>query len=198
MKLPILLATACLLAATAMAEPETGKPAPAFTGTDSAGKTRSLADYKGKYVVLEWLNHGCPFVKKHYSSGNMQALQKEYGDKGVVWFSVVSSAPGKQGNMTPEETNKKKEEVESAATAIILDEDGTIGKLYGAKTTPEMFVINPEGVLIYAGGIDNVKSVNPDDVKTATNYVRAALDAAMAGKEVGTPTAASYGCSVKY
>lgn len=187
-----------LFAAGAIAAPQPGQPAPNFSLQDSTGQTRSLADFKGKFVVLEWLNHGCPFVKKHYSSGNMQSLQKEYTGKGVTWLSVVSSAPGKQGHMTPEETNKTKEEKNSAATAILIDEDGTVGKLYGAKVTPEMFVINPEGVLVYAGAIDDKKSTDPADVEGAKNYVKQALDEAMAGKPVSEPGAPAYGCSVKY
>lgn len=184
--------------ASLQAAPEVGKPAPDFTAKDSNGKEHKLSDYKGKFVVLEWLNHGCPFVVKHYSSGNMQNLQKEYTDKGVVWLSIVSSAPGAQGHMSPEETNKKKEEVNSSATAIIIDEEGTVGRLYDAKTTPEMFIINPDGVLIYAGAIDDKKSTDPADIATSKNYVKAALDEAMAGKEVSTPKTKSYGCSVKY
>ena len=183
---------------TALAAPQTGQPAPDFTLTDSNGKSHKLSDFKGKFVVLEWLNHGCPFVQKHYDGGNMQGLQKEYTGKDVVWLSIVSSAPGKQGNMSPEETNKTKEEKGSAATAILMDADGTVGKLYDAKVTPELYIINPEGVLIYMGAIDDKKSVDAADVAGAKNYVKQALDEAMAGKPVSEPSTAAYGCSVKY
>ena len=185
-------------AGTALAAPEVGQPAPAFTLTDSNGQSHNLADFKGKFVVLEWLNHGCPFVKKHYDSNNMQNLQKEYTGKDVVWLSIVSSAAGKQGHMSLAETNQAKEEKRSAATAVLLDEDGTVGQLYGAKVTPELYVINPEGNLIYAGAIDGKKSVDPADVEGATNYVKQALDEALAGQPVSTPKTEPYGCSVKY
>jgi peroxiredoxin len=187
-----------LAAGTSLAAPEVGQPAPAFTLTDSNGQFHNLADFKGKFVVLEWLNHGCPFVKKHYDSNNMQKLQKEYTSKDVVWLSIVSSAPGKQGHMSPAETNQAKEEKGSAATAVLLDEDGTVGQLYGAKVTPELYVINPEGNLIYAGAIDDKKSVDPADVEGAANYVKRALDEALAGQPVSTPRTEPYGCSVKY
>lgn len=183
---------------TAVATPQVGQPAPEFTLTDSNGQSHNLSDFKGKFVVLEWLNHGCPFVVKHYESGNMQNLQKEYTGKDVVWLSIVSSAPGKQGHMSPEETNKAKAEKGSAATAVLLDEDGTVGKLYDAKVTPELYVINPAGVLVYAGAIDDKKSTDPADVAGAKNYVKQALDEAMAGKPVSEPSTTAYGCSVKY
>jgi peroxiredoxin len=183
---------------TALAAPQTGQPAPEFSLTDSNGKSHKLSDFKGKFVVLEWLNHGCPFVIKHYGSGNMQKLQKEYTGKDVVWLSIASSAPGKQGNMSPEETNKTKEEKGSAASAVLLDEDGTVGKLYDAKVTPELYVINPEGVLVYKGAIDDKKSVDAADVAGAKNYVKQALDEAMAGKAVSEPVTAAYGCGIKY
>lgn len=196
----VLKSTLALLVAagTAVAAPQIGSPAPEFTLTDSNGTSHKLSDFKGKFVVLEWLNHGCPFVQKHYDGGNMQGLQKEYTGKDVVWLSIVSSAPGKQGHMSPEETNKAKEEKGSAATAILLDEDGTVGQLYDAKVTPELYVINPEGTLIYMGAIDDKKSVDAADVAGAKNYVKQALDEAMAGKPVSEPTTTPYGCSVKY
>jgi len=183
---------------TVLAAPQTGQPAPEFTLTDSNGKSHKLSDFKGKFVVLEWLNHGCPFVKKHYDGGNMQGLQKEYTGKDVVWLSIASSAPGKQGHMSPEETNKAKEEKGSAATAILIDEDGTVGKLYDAKVTPELYVINPEGTLVYMGAIDDKKSVDAADVAGAKNYVKQALDEALAGNPVSEPATEAYGCSVKY
>jgi len=199
MNLILKFALASLVAAsTTFAAPQVGQPAPEFTLTDSNGKSHKLSDFKGKFVVLEWLNHGCPFVQKHYDGGNMQGLQKEYTGKDVVWLSIVSSAPGKQGNMSPEETNKTKEEKGSAATAILIDADGTVGKLYDAKVTPELYVINPEGVLIYMGAIDDKKSVDAADVAGAKNYVKQALDEAMSGKPVSEPVTTAYGCGVKY
>lgn len=180
------------------AELKNGKPAPNFTLSDSNGQKQSLADQKGKYVVLEWVNHGCPYVQKHYNTGNMQALQKDMTAKGVVWFSVASSAPKKEGHLTPEQWNKETEEKGAAPTAILLDVDGKVGKLYGAKTTPHMFVINPDGVLIYQGAIDDKRTADRADVAGAKNYVRAALEEAMAGKPVTVASTQSYGCSVKY
>ena len=196
----ILKSTLALLVAagTAVAAPQIGQSAPEFTLTDSNGQSHNLSDFKGKFVVLEWLNHGCPFVQKHYDGGNMQGLQKEYTGKDVVWLSIASSAPGKQGHMSPEETNKTKEEKGSAATAVLLDADGAVGKLYDAKVTPELYVINPEGVLVYAGAIDDKKSTDPADVAGAKNYVKQALDEAMAGKPVSEPTITAYGCGIKY
>lgn len=192
------LLTLIACAAVGVAAPEVGKPAPEFTLTDSNGKSHNLSDFKGKVVVLEWLNHGCPFVQKHYDGGNMQGLQKKYTGEGVVWLSIVSSAPGKQGHMSPEETNKTKAEKNSAATAVLLDEDGKVGRLYNAKVTPELFVINKEGVLVYAGAIDDKKSTDAADVAGAKNHVAAALDETLAGKPVSVPTTTAYGCSVKY
>ena len=187
-----------IAASTALAAPEVGQPAPDFTLTDSNGKEHKLSDFKGKFVVLEWLNHGCPFVVKHYSAGNMQKLQKEFTGKDVVWLSIVSSAPGKQGHMSAEETNAAITEKGAAPTAVLLDESGAVGKLYDAKRTPEMFVVNPEGVLIYAGAIDDKKSPDSADIEGAVNYVKQALDEALAGKPVSIPQTDAYGCSVKY
>lgn len=195
--LPV-LAGALLAPPAALAAPKVGAPAPAFSGIDSHGKTHSLGDYKGKYVVLEWLNHGCPYVAKHYGSGNMQKLQREWTDKGAVWLSVQSSAKGKQGNQSAEEANKTAKEKGSAASAILLDEGGDIARAYGAQTTPHMFVIDPKGKLIYAGAIDDKASTDEEDVAGATNYVSAALTAAMAGKPVKVASTKAYGCSVKY
>lgn len=182
-----------------LAAADTGKPAPAFTNVkDINGKTHNLADYKGKTVVLEWVNYDCPFVKKHYSSNNMQDLQRKYTAKGVVWLSVNSSAPGKEGNYTIAEWKQKSAERKVAAHAILLDPDGKTGKAYGAKTTPHMYVIDPAGRLVYAGAIDSVPSASADDIRGATNYVRQALAQAMAGQPVSTPTSVAYGCSIKY
>lgn len=175
-----------------------GAPAPAFTATDLSGKSRSLSEFKGKYVVLEWHNQGCPFVKKHYSSGNMQKLQKELTGKGAVWLSIISSAPGKQGFVTPDEEKAYLAEQKAAPTEVLFDPEGTVGKAYGAKTTPHMYVIDDKGVLVYAGAIDDNPSSEAADAATAKNYVRAAFDEASAGKSVTTATTAPYGCGVKY
>lgn len=179
-------------------EAKIGSPAPAFTLTDTNGKSHALADFKGKVVVLEWLNHDCPFVKKHYDSGNMPALQSKYTAEGVVWLSVNSSAPGKQGNFPAEKANELTRQKKGAATAVLLDPDGKVGKAYGAKTTPHMYVIDAQGVLRYAGAIDSVASADPADIPKADNYVAAALDAVLAGNPVATPSTQPYGCSVKY
>ncbi|MFM8982730.1 MAG: thioredoxin family protein [Spartobacteria bacterium] len=184
--------------AIANAEVSVGQPAPDFTLTDCSGKKVSLSDYKGKVVVLEWVNHGCPFVAKHYGSGNMQKLQADATAKGVVWLSICSSAPGKQGHATPAVARKKCAETQSAATAYLLDESGEVGKTYSAKVTPEMYVIDANGVLVYHGAIDDKKSTNPGDIAGAKNYVAAALDELLAGKPVITPKTDAYGCSVKY
>lgn len=194
--LPALFAVA--LATTVYANPEVGKPAPDFTLQDISGKKHELSDYKGKYVVLEWVNFGCPFVKKHYGSENMQKLQKEFAEKGVVWLSICSSAPGKQGNETPEAAQKGISEYGWAASAYLVDRDGKVGKLYNAKTTPEMFVVNPEGKLIYAGAIDDKPTPDPSTVNGSNNYVKAALTEAKAGKPVSVSATKPYGCSVKY
>lgn len=182
----------------ASAQVEAGKAAPAFSLPGADGKTHALSDFKGKYVVLEWTNHECPFVKKFYSGGAMQALQKQTVAKGVVWLQVVSSAPGKQGFVTAAQALELNKAQGAAATATLLDPDGKVGKLYGAQTTPHMYVISPEGTLIYMGAIDDKPSTKPEDIAGAKNYVTAALDEALAGKPVTTPVTKSYGCSVKY
>lgn len=187
-----------LIPLTQANEAVVGKPASDFTATDSNGKSHSLSDYKGKVVVLEWLNHGCPYVRKHYNSGNMQALQKTYTKKGVVWFSIISSAPGKQGYCTPEEANDAIKQKKAFPTALLLDPDGIVGKLYGAKTTPHMYIIDSEGILVYNGGIDDIRSSKTDDIAKAINYVKLALDELLAGKEISIKTSRPYGCSVKY
>jgi AhpC/TSA family len=184
--------------ANALKEPAVGSPAPALTLTDTRGKQHNLADYKGKHVVLEWVNFGCPFVKKHYESGNMQATQKKAVDKGVVWLSVCSSAEGKQGHMDADDWNEEIADRKLASTAVLLDENGAVGRTYGAKTTPHMYVVNPDGVLVYKGAIDDKPSTNEDDIPGARNHVLAALDESMAGKSVSTPSTQPYGCSVKY
>ncbi|MEM6884827.1 MAG: thioredoxin family protein [Verrucomicrobiota bacterium] len=178
--------------------PEIGKPAPAFTLTDTNGTSHNLSDFKGKFVVLEWVNHGCPFVGKFYNPGKMQEWQGSYTGKDVVWLSICSSASGKQGHMSTEDWNAKIKSSGTQATAVLIDEDGTVGKAYEAKTTPHMFIIDPTGNLIYAGAIDSVRSTDSEDIAKATNYVAQALDEALAGKAVSTPTTSPYGCSVKY
>lgn len=175
-----------------------GQPAPDFTGTDSTGKTHTLSDYKGKIVVLEWTNPTCPFVRKHYSSHNMQKLQENYTGKNVIWLSVNSSAEGKEGYQTPESANNYIKEQGAHSTARIIDADGKIGKLYDAKTTPHMFVVDKEGKLAYVGAIDDNNSANPDDAATAQNYTADAIDSVMLGKPVEVKQTKPYGCSVKY
>lgn len=195
------VATTAMIAATvahAADVAKVGAPAPAFTAIDLNGKSRSLSEFKGKYVVLEWHNQGCPFVKKHYSSGNMQKLQKELTGKGAVWLSIISSAPGKQGFVTPDEEKAYLAEQKAAPSEVLFDPEGTVGKAYGAKTTPHMYVIDDKGVLVYAGAIDDNPSSDAADAATAKNYVRAAFDEASAGKSVTTATTAPYGCGVKY
>jgi peroxiredoxin len=175
-----------------------GDAAPDFTGTDSNGKTHKLSEYRGKYVVLEWTNNGCPFTQKHYESGNMQSLQKDWTAKGVVWLTVLSSAPGEQGYMTATQENGYLGKVNAAPTAALLDPTGAIGHEYAAKMTPHMFVIDPSGKLIYAGAIDDHATTDPGDIKSSKNYVSAALTEAMAGQQVATASTRPYGCSVKY
>lgn len=175
-----------------------GSPAPAFTLVDTNGKSHSLADFKGKTVVLEWLNHDCPYVVKHYGANNMQTLQKNYTSKGVVWLSINSSAEGKQGNFPNDKANALTKEKSASPTAVLIDANGKVGMSYGAKTTPHMYVINPEGVLVYNGAIDDKPTTDKEDIKTAKNYVVAALDEVLASKPVSLATSKPYGCSVKY
>jgi peroxiredoxin len=177
---------------------QVGAPAPDFHGTDSNGKTQSLDQYKGKYVVLEWHNHDCPYTIKHYRSGNMQSLQKQWTAKGVVWFTVISSAPGEQGYVDAGQENAYMKKMGAQPTAAILDPKGEVGHLYGAKTTPNMFIIDPSGKLIYAGAIDDHPTPEISDIQSSKNYVSEALSEAMNGKAVQTPVTRPYGCSVKY
>lgn len=178
--------------------PRVGMPAPDFVGTDSYGKTVTLSELRGRTVVLEWSNHGCPFVGKHYRSGNMQALQKEAVGQGVVWLTILSSAPGTQGNVTAAEANELTRSRGASPTAVILDPSGTIGRAYDARTTPHMFVIDKTGTLVYMGGIDDKPTTDVADIATAKNYVRLALGAVAAGKPVQEAVTRPYGCSVKY
>lgn len=182
----------------AAADAIVGKTAPDFTGTDSNGNTVKLSGYRGKMVVLEWTNHGCPYVGKHYGTGNMQRLQRQARDKGIVWLSVISSAPGRQGHVSPEKANELTVSRKAAPAAVILDAEGTIGRAYEATATPHMYVIDEEGVLQYKGAIDDKPTANHEDVETATNYVRAALAAVAAGKVPDPRATRAYGCSVKY
>jgi peroxiredoxin len=194
----LVLAAVAALPAPARADAVVGQPAPAFTLADTSGKRHALADYAGRTVVLEWLNHDCPFVRKHYDSGNMQALQAKATADGVVWLSINSSAPGKQGNYPPEKAGELSAAKGAKPTAVLLDPDGTVGRAYGAKTTPHMFVIDAKGTVVYAGAIDDTPSVDQADVKTARNYVDAALADLRAGRPVSVASSPPYGCSVKY
>ena len=186
-----------LFVASALAV-KVGDSAPDFTGTDSHGQTHKLSDYRGKFVVLEWHNNGCPFTKKHYESGNMQRLQKEWTDKGVVWFTVISSSPGTQGYVTSDQENDYMQRMRATPTAALLDPKGEIGRLYGAKTTPHMFVVNPQGQVIYNGAIDDKATTDASDISSAKNYVSDALREALTGQPVAVATTRPYGCSVKY
>src|SRR6266850_5709307 len=201
MKTKLLLsALTCLASAALFAadSPQVGSAAPDFSVTDSKGKTQSLSQYKGKYVVLEWFNPECPFVKKHYGGDNMQKLQAEYTGKGVVWLTIDSNAPGTEGNITPEQAQKIMAQWKTKQTALVLDPESKIAKLYGAKNTPNMVIINPEGKIVYEGAIDSKATPNPADIPVSTNYVKAALDESLAGKPISKPTTRPYGCSVKY
>jgi peroxiredoxin len=194
----VAVAVAALVIVLAARAATVGQAAPTFTGKDSQGKMESLAEYRGKYVVLEWTNRDCPYTKKQYDSGNMQSLQQEWTAKGVVWLTVLSSAPGEQGYLDAAQENAQLARAHAQPTAAILDPSGEIGKLYSAKTTPHMFIIDPDGKLIYAGAIDDKATTNTADVKTAKNYVSAALTQAMAGQRIQVASTRPYGCSVKY
>ncbi len=193
-----LLFAGLLMTASAYAAPQLGKPAPDFAAVDSNGKTVKLADFRGKTVVLEWTNDGCPYVKKHYSSNNMQELQKDATAKGVIWLTVISSAPGSQGYLTGDEANALTKSRAAAPTAVLLDPEGAVGHLYDARTTPHMFIVNGEGALVYMGGIDDKATTDAANVKTAKNYIRAALDNLAAGAPIENAVTRPYGCSVKY
>ena len=196
--LPILIAILALGAVSSWAQAIVGSPAPGFTLPDTRGAVHALADFAGKPVVLEWTNPDCPFVKKHYGAKNMQALQAKYAAQGVVWLSVCSSAPGKQGHYPADEWNRILAEQGSAATALLLDPDGKTGLAYGAKTTPHLFVVDASGTLVYDGAIDDKPSANPNDIPGAKAYLAEALDAVLAGQPVPVAKTVPYGCSVKY
>jgi alkyl hydroperoxide reductase subunit AhpC len=195
---PVLIALLLCTASKLFSAAKVGEAAPEFTATASDGKSYRLSDYHGKYVVLEWHNNGCPYVGKHYKSGNMQRLQKEWTGRGVAWFTVLSSAQGQQGYVTASEENEYVRKMQAAPTAALLDPTGQVGHLYDAKTSPQMVVINPQGVVIYDGAIDDKPTTDLEDVPGATNYVSLALEQAMGGKQVATTTTRPYGCSVKY
>jgi len=194
----LLVGIALVFAAGGNPAAKVGEPAPDFTAKASDGKSYRVSDYRGKFVVLEWHNNGCPYTRKLYDSGNMQKLQKEWIARGVVWFTVISSAPGKQGYVTAEEENAYLTRMQAAPTAALLDPTGEVGHLYNAKTTPQMVVINPQGLIIYDGAIDDRPTAEVSDIRTARNYLSLALEQAMSGKPVETPTSRPYGCSVKY
>jgi peroxiredoxin len=175
-----------------------GESAPDFQATASNGQVYKLSQYRGQFVVLEWHNNGCPYTRKHYESGNMQRLQRDWTRKGVVWFTVISSAPGHQGYVTAQQENDYLKQTKASPSAALLDPQGDVGRLYSAKTTPHMFVINPQGVLVYDGAIDSQATTDQADISTAKNYVSQALEEAMGNKSVSIPTTRPYGCSVKY
>ncbi len=177
---------------------EIGKTAPHFELRSAEGKIYNIDELKGKIVVLEWINFECPFVEKHYKSGNMQKLQKEYTDKGVVWLSICSSAKDKQGYYNNDEIKKRISEYKAKMTAYLIDEEGFVGKIYSAQTTPHLFIIDKNGILVYQGAIDDIKSTDIGDIKKAKNYVKNALDELLSGKSVSISTSKSYGCSIKY
>ena len=187
-----------VLPSPAWASPKVGAPAPAFTANATTGKAVSLADQRGKLVVLEWTNHDCPYVVKHYSTSNMQALQREATGQGVVWLTIISSAPGTQGHVSAAQADELTASRKASPTAVLLDPTGTVGKAYGATNTPHMFVIDKAGTLMYAGAIDDKPTTRKGDVQGAQNYVREALAAVAAGQPVKTPVTRAYGCTVKY
>jgi peroxiredoxin len=182
----------------ARAAAKVGEPAPGFTSTSSTGTPVALGDYRGKIVVLEWTNHDCPYVRTHYETGNMQAIQREATGRGVVWLTVISSAPGEQGHVSPAQANELTSTRKAGPTAVLLDTKGTAGRLYGATNTPHMYVIDSKGVLVYAGAIDDRPTTQRSDVQGAQNYVRDALQAVASGQPVKTPVTRAYGCTVKY
>ncbi|WP_431094649.1 thioredoxin family protein [Polaromonas aquatica] len=193
----VLTPLAAHFTAHAQAPAAVGQAAPDFTATDTAGKSHKLSDYKGKLVVLEWTNPGCPFVRKHYS-GNMQGLQKEFTGKGVVWLSINSTEAASGDYLAPAKLAGWMTEKQGQPTATLMDESGKVGQLYGAKTTPHMYIISSQGQLVYAGGIDSIPSARVDDIKTATNYVRQGLTEALGGKPLSVASTRAYGCAVKY
>lgn len=193
-----ILAAALAGAMPALAAPTVGQPAPAFVAVDSKGQQHKLADLKGKVVVLEWTNHECPYVKKHYGASNMQNLQKQAKAAGVVWLSVISSAPGEQGHVDGAKADELSASRQAAPTAVLLDPQGTIGKAYDARTTPHMYVIDAKGILRYAGGIDSIASAKPADIEKAEPLFKKAMEAVVKGESVTQAVTRPYGCNVKY
>jgi hypothetical protein len=194
----LLLAVSTVLSIPLSAALQTGDAAPAFVLKDTTGAEHSLADFSGEYVILEWTNHKCPFVVKHYRGGHMQALQKEMVDDGAIWLQIVSSAEGKYGYLTAEEGEVLRKKKSMHSTAMLLDSSGTVGRAYGARVTPQMYLISPEGDLLYQGAIDSIKSTRPADIDQAENYLKSAYTRAKAGKPIARPTTVPYGCGVKY
>ncbi|MBA2965461.1 MULTISPECIES: thioredoxin family protein [Ramlibacter] len=194
----LLVASSLLLATGARAAPAVGTPAPDFELRDTSGKPVRLADFRGQHVVLEWTNPGCPYVRKHYDSGNMPATQRYATGRGVVWLSINSTERASYDWREPAQLVAWQKERQAASTALLMDEDGVAGKAYGARTTPHLYIVDPQGRLVYAGGIDSIPSSNPDDIRKATNYVRVGLDEALAGKPLTTAVSRPYGCSIKY
>jgi hypothetical protein len=182
----------------AVASVETGAAAPAFSVQDASGATRTLAEFRGRTVILEWTNHGCPYVRKHYDAGNMQALQRDATADGIVWLQVISSAPGEQGYLDGAGAQARVRTDNASPSATLLDPTGVMGRAYGARNTPQMFIISPEGVVLYQGAIDDRASARPSTLEGANNYVRAALADIEAGRAVQMPETTPYGCSVKY
>ena len=194
----VALGSTLLMGAPAHAAPAVGQRAPDFVAVDTRGAPHKLSDFAGKYVVLEWTNPGCPFVRKHYGSGNMPATQKAATAKGVVWLAVNSTERAASDYLQPVALDGWMKSQSAAPTAVLMDEDGSIGQAYGARTTPHIFIIDPKGVLVYAGGIDSIPSARPDDIKAATNYVNQALGEAFGGKAISAASTRPYGCSIKY
>lgn len=194
----LLIIVISLLQLSALALPKINHEAPDFTVVDTFGKAHKLSNYRGKVVVLEWTNHNCPFVKKHYESGNMQDLQKEFTDRGVVWLSIISSARNKQGFVSNDEANALTHSRRAHPTAVIRDPEGNLGRLFSAKTTPHMYILNQKGHVTYMGAIDSIKSTKPDDVTKAKPYVKDALNNLLAGRKLKTHATQPYGCSIKY
>ena len=196
--LAVMALAIAMSSASAVAAPSIGQPAPAFTAVDSNGKSRALADFKGKIVVLEWTNDGCPYVRSHYNAGNMQKVQQDLTAAGAIWLSIISSAPGKQGYVNGAQANELTATRAAHPTAVLLDPTGTVGRAYEAQTTPHMFVIDKAGILRYMGAIDDQPTPDRSAMASARNYVREAFAAVSAGKKVAEPATDSYGCSVKY
>ena len=198
MKSLLVAITLASAAGAALAVATVGQSAPAFTATDTGGKVVSLADFKGRHVVLEWVNPGCPYVAKHYDSANMQGTQRAAQARGAVWLAINSTTTEHVDYRTPTAMAQWMKQHDAAATATLMDADGRIGRAYGARTTPHMYIVDPKGILVYAGGIDDKPTSNPADIAGATNHVKVALGEAMAGKPVRAATTRPYGCSVKY